>query len=133
MADETNIEQMQYVSAHSTFTEADKLERLIEPRLVWYVRLFKPGDPNVFFLRVGPDGTPISSSIALDEMTAGAKLTQTEATALANNYLNSIASPDAGHFTIFDTSKLEHPNRTDYTFIAENPAGKVGRARFKST
>lgn len=131
MSDETNVEQMQYVSTHTTFAQADKLERLIEPRLVWNVRLFKPGDANVFFLKVGPDGSPISSSIGIDEMTTGAKLSQTEASELANNYLSGIASPDGGRFTIFDTSKLEHPNRTDYTFIAENPTGNVGRARFQ--
>lgn len=131
MSDDTNAEQMQYVSSHATFEQANKLERMIEPRLVWNVRLFKPGDPNVFFLKIGPDGSPISSSIALDETTAGAKLTQSEATALANNYLSTIASADGGQFTIFDTSKLEHPNRIDYTFVAENPAGTVGQARFQ--
>ncbi|MBS1955495.1 MAG: CPBP family intramembrane metalloprotease [Cyanobacteria bacterium SZAS-4] len=131
MSDDTNSEQMQYVSSHAFFDEANRLEKLIEPRLVWNVRLFKPGDPNIFFLKIGPNGDPVSSSIALDENAVGAKLTQSEATALANDYLSSIASADGGRFTIFDTSKLEHPNRTDYTFVAENPSGSVGRARFQ--
>lgn len=130
ISDDTNAEQMKYVTSHASVSEAERLEKLIEPRLVWNVRLFKPGDPNIFFLKVGPDGNPVSSSIALGETAAGAKLPQREATALANTYLNSIASEDGGRFTIFDTSKLEYPNRTDYTFVAENPAGNVGQARF---
>lgn len=131
MSDDTNVEQMKYVSSHATFEQADKLERLIQPRLTWNVRLFKPGDPKIFFLKLGPDGKPISPSIALEETTAGARLTQVEATDLANKFLNSIAVSDDERFTIFDTSKLEHPNRTDYTFVAENPTGNVGRARFQ--
>jgi hypothetical protein len=129
--DDADPEQIHYIATHATYDQAVKLEKLVQPRLAWNVRLFKPGEPNVFKLRIGPDGVPAAATISIDETTPGAKLDQTEATELANKYLNSVELPSGGHYTIFDTSKLEHPNRTDYTFIAENPSANIGRGRFQ--
>lgn len=131
LSDDTDTEQMQYIAKHATFEKATTLERLLEPRLVWNVRLFRPATPNVFYLRIGPDGVPVSSTISLDEMVPGAKLDQTQATELASEYVHSLETPESGPYKIFDTSKLARANRTDYAFSAEGPAANVGDARFQ--
>jgi Type II CAAX prenyl endopeptidase Rce1-like len=131
LSDDTDQEQLQYLAKHTTFDRAKKLERLIEPRLVWNVRLFRPATPNVFYLRIGPDGAPVTSTISLDEMVPGAKLDRTAATDLAKQYLHSLETPESGPYRIFDTSKLARANRTDYSFTAESPAGDVGDAHFQ--
>ncbi|MBS2002581.1 MAG: CPBP family intramembrane metalloprotease [Cyanobacteria bacterium SZAS LIN-5] len=131
LSDDTDPEQIQYLAQHLSFERAQQLEHLIEPRLVWNVRLFKPADPKVLYLKIGPDGTPVSATISVDEMTPGAKLEQSQATEIANNYFQSLEKSDIGQYKIFDTLKLEHPNRIDYIFTAQNSNADIGQARFQ--
>lgn len=131
LSDDTDTDQLQYIAKHVTFERAQQLEQLIEPRLVWNVRLFRPAAPNIFSLKIGPDGAPISPTISIDEMVPAAKLSQPEATEIAKKYLHSIESPGEGTYKLFDTSKHARPNRTDYTFTAEDAEAKAGAARFE--
>jgi hypothetical protein len=131
LSDDTNLNQMQYIFQHASFERAEKVEKLIEPRLVWNVRMYKVGEPNTLSLQIGPDGTPVSADIVIDEMTAGAKLTHAEALQLAENYLKQMNTATSSVLKIFDISKTEHPNRIDYNFIAEDPSAKIKDARFQ--
>jgi hypothetical protein len=131
LVDDTKADQLQYIYSRTDFNKADSLERQIEPRLVWNVRFWKTGNPNTFALRMGPDGNPISADIGIDELTPGAKLTRLEAFAVAERYLKPIGAVSGGVFKIFDVSKTEYPNRTDYSFVAENPGGNLKKARFQ--
>ncbi len=131
LSDDTNLNQMQYIFQHTSFERAEKAEKMIEPRLVWNVRMYKVGEPNTLSLRIGTDGTPLSADIVIDETTEGAKLTQAEALQLAENYLKRMNAGSDSVLKVFDISKIEHPNRTDYNFVAEDANARIKDARFQ--
>lgn len=94
---------------------------------VWRVRFFQPLNPEEWLIYFKDDGQPYRYDHVLDEKAKGAAPSQEEALQLAERYLGK--SPGK----LVDSQQDKRENRTDHSFVWEDPAVQVGEAKLRTS
>lgn len=116
----------EYLRQQVGAAEANRLVRERVAHAIWRARYFKPLDPEEWLFYVDQKGRVYRFDHVLDEKAKGAQLERKEAQELA---VKSLAVHGIQGYTLVDaqTDKLE--NRSDHSFIWEDPGFRVGEAR----
>lgn len=131
LSDDAFVPGLQYVFEKTGRTRTRELEQNIEPRLVWNVRLFQPGNASTLSIKIDGTGSPFSADISMDETVAGAQLSREAAQELARGYLKEVLNGKYSDLVFRDVAKTDHPSRTDYKFVVEVPKLRVKEAPFQ--
>lgn len=115
--------EFEYLRRAAGVEAAERAVRERKPVAVWRTRFFRPLEKEEWRVYVDQSGAAIRRDHLLDERAPGARLTLEEARARA-----SAAVKDTG-FTLVEGNEQRRDNRTDYTFVFEDPDFRVGEAR----
>jgi membrane protease YdiL (CAAX protease family) len=102
---------------------------------VWYwnARFFRPRQKEEIRVRVDPKGGIVGYEHILEEAAPGARLTQTEALARAEEFLTQTLHADLGAYTFLpeEANSNARPNRTDWSFTWERRGFRLKDAPYR--
>ena len=103
-----------------------------ERPLLWRVRFFKPLVQEEYLILLDSLGRPMSFGLTLPENAPGASLTQAQAQAKVQAYLNK-EHAEVMPYKFDSAADQKRDERIDYTFEFMVPKYKVGEAEYKIT
>ncbi len=96
---------------------------------VWFVRYFRPLEPEEWRVYILPEGKVYRIDHVLSETAPGAKLAPDEARRLAEAYLRESGLLPLERYRLVDTSTEKREKRTDHQFEWEDVEFQVGEAK----
>ncbi len=96
---------------------------------LWRTRYFKPFQKEEWRVWVRLDTRVMRVDHVLDEKAAGQRLTVDDARTRAADYLRRSQYIHADQLHLVEANQEKRDNRTDYTFVWEDPEFKIGEAR----
>jgi len=96
---------------------------------VWVVRYFQPLRKEEWRVFVNAGGRAFRVDHVLDEKAPGANLTADEARAIALRYAAEVQQVDLGRYRALDAATEKKDNRTDHSFVWEDPDFRMGEAK----
>jgi hypothetical protein len=118
-----DVSEFEYLRRAAGPDGADKAVRENKPAAVWRTRFFRPLEKEEWRVYVDQSGAVIRTDHILDERAPGARLDAGDAKRRA-----AALMPAAGA-QLMDWSEEKRDNRTDYSFVYENPALRWADAR----
>ncbi|MEL7352894.1 MAG: GNAT family N-acetyltransferase [Cyanobacteria bacterium P01_A01_bin.116] len=86
------------------------------PLYYWSLRWFQPSEQEEFRTAFSPAGEVISFDHLIPEAAPGKTLTESDAQAIAENFLREDRQWTLDDWELVDASNTQRPNRTDHTF-----------------
>lgn len=119
--------EFEYLRRVSGAAEADRIVREHKPTGVWRTRFFRPLEKEEWRIYVDQSGNVIRRDHILDERAPGDRLTAEQAGDRARSALA------AQKMTLVDSSQERRDNRTDWSFVFEDPQFRAGDARARTS
>jgi hypothetical protein len=123
-------EEMQYLDENLKLPGTIPLADQTQWGYFWQVRFFKPLEAEEYEVDLNGRGKEIDFDTKLLDDAEGAKLSEADARAIAEQYLRK-THPEFWPFTFDSTTRNDKKNRADYTFTFTVPKLKVADADFK--
>jgi membrane protease YdiL (CAAX protease family) len=121
-----DFEYLRRIAGHRT---ADQTVRERTLTGAWRSRYFQPLKKEEWRVLVDSSGKAFRTDHLLDEKASGARLDAGKARELATAFVERTYSLPVGRYREVDANQEKRDNRTDHTFVWEDPDFKVGEAR----
>lgn len=121
-------EVFEYLRRQAGATEANRIVRDYQWTGLWRIRYFEPGQKQEHHIYVDQNKRVVREDWVLDEKTAGAKLSSSQARSIGESYL-SARGIRFEKWKLSDTSEQVRDHRTDHHFVWENTEFRSGDSR----
>ncbi|MEB2363440.1 MAG: CPBP family intramembrane metalloprotease [Bryobacteraceae bacterium] len=125
-----NPAPLEYIRRIAGSETAEKAVRDHTHTAIWRVRYFKPAQKEEWRVYVDQSGAVVRTDHLLDENAAGAQLPPEQARSIAEDWLRGQHIP-VNRWSLVDSQTRKRENRTDHTFVWENPDFRIGEARVR--
>lgn len=121
-------EAFQYIREKERRRLTDLSKTAVDP-VVWQVRFFKALVQREYLIKLRSDGALRSFEFVVPEKEPGARATQEQARAVAEEFLNAHI-PEVRPYTLSDQTETRRDARNDHTFEFKVPKFKVDEADY---
>jgi hypothetical protein len=118
-----DVAEFEYLRRNAGTGAADRIVEERKPTAVWLTRFFRPLEKQEWRVYVDQSGNMVRRDHILDERAPGDRLSADEAR------LRAVAALPISGMTLVDSSEERRENRTDWSFVFEDPRFRAGDAR----
>lgn len=123
-------EEIQYGFEKEGLAKVTEVMRSARYPLIWYIRFFKPQQPDFYEVMISPIGRPIGLSVHKADEAEGETLSEADARAAVEQFMES-DRPEFHRLNLGASSQTKRDKRVDHTFIYEAPEYRLGDARLR--